>query len=158
MNFSDTDLLDAMMRAAFKPSTEPYAMYDSNGNVKISYTPSASLIDPIIQVIRKKIEDDEEFRQRLINELIQRMDVIADAIVGRVISNESAFGIAQTGSSFNGSSINYKLADWLQEPLGEALAVALTKPLVKHFTKEGSINPANVQLNVSVEVHPWPKS
>lgn len=157
--FSDTDLLDAMMRAAFDPKPAYVGTnFDHNGQPMAVYGETPALITPLINVVKAKLDNDEAFRALLTAKIMERIDVIAERIVERALSDNSAFGVARTESGWNQSRpASYKLADWLQAPLGKALAEALTPLITEHFTEEGTLNLNNAQLNLTVEVQPWPK-
>ena len=149
---TSSDLLDAMMRAAFTPRSEFVGMAsDYNGALQPQYATTPSLIDPLVQAIRKHVEDDEEFRALLIQAITDRMDTIVDGIVRKIAGENSSFGIA-TESGYNAGRTTYKLADWLKVPLGNALAEALTPALVEHFSEEGVVNFGDAKINITVEV------
>ena len=158
--FTDTDLLDSMMRAAFDPKPVYLGMgYDNSGNPTPQYGETPAFIAPLISVVKQKLDSDEAFRALLTAKIMERIDEIAERIVQRATADSSAFGIARKATGgWNNQSAGFELADWLQEPLGTALAQALTPALTEHFEKDGAINLDNAQLNITVEVQPWPKA
>ena len=161
MSFSNTDLLDAMMRAAFEPKSVAQAGYDIHGNPEVYYVPSPALIQPLIDVVKKKLEEDEGFRSLLIARVIERIDDVVDVVVNKINASDSPLSVARkerTGGFGSGREVSYELAEWLQEPLGKAMAAALTPAIRDHFAEgEQGLNFDSAQLNITVEVAPWPK-
>jgi hypothetical protein len=152
-SFADTDLLDAMMRAAFSPRSEFTGVtFDGGGNPQPMYAVTPALIEPLVRVIQKKLEEDEGFRAHLIAKVIERIDTIADTIV----TKSSSIGIIKEHKGGYNQPTTYSLAEWLQEPLGQLLADQLA-PMIAEHVKSGGIDPEKTQLSINVNVAPWPK-
>lgn len=153
-NFTNADLLDAMMRAAFKPTHEPYTTYDSNGHVQVQYQLTDSLIAPLVRMVQDKIDKDEAFRALLTSKLIERIDAIVDAVVDAPAS----LGIIRKNDAGYNRPSDFKLVDWLQEPLGKVLAEQMGPSIVAKLEEAGTIDTDRANIEVTITVQPWPKA
>ncbi len=154
--FDGGDLLQAVVNAAFSPRTEySHVGYDTNNQPTVQYHTTPALIEPMIRLVQKFMDEDEDFRAALKAAVLARIDDMADDIVTKVAATNSAFGVAKVQQGYSSSTVTYKIADWLQGPLGEAMATALTPALREHFNGEdGKPNFSHASIEVSVTVKP----
>jgi hypothetical protein len=152
--FTGQDILDALMRAAFKPEvTFSHMAMDGSGQPSPQYDVTPALIEPLVRLVGKFIESDEAFQDALKAAVLARLPEIAEGLVAKVTGTNSAFGISMVRSGF-GQHEKYEIAEWLRTPLGEAMAEALKPALVEHFNGEDgrpNFSDASVEINVTVK-------
>lgn len=137
VTFTSNDLLDSLMRAAMQPSV------DANGHPV--YNPLSSITSTVSQ----QMGQQGPFRDALLAALTERIDAIADGVVGKV--PETIF--TKRYPTFGRDEPEYHISSWVKEPLTAALAEAL-KPAMERYVNENFPTMELDSITVNVTVKP----
>lgn len=142
-------IMKALISAAFEsPGTVTSTYRDPNGAVSTTY--NASPLQSVLKVIEIGIlKDQDRLRTVLWDAISQRLDVIADALVPRLV--EAATHRVRSGYD---SNPEMKLADWLVLPMQQAIAEAV-RPIAEKVVAEklgDAVSISDIEAKVKIQI------